>query len=84
MALIYIAPCGVHPPQPERAFFFLIPLRALLFFFGWIQNYFELDSGICIDTVLTLLLFLADMHFNGCSQALSGKTGGAVRLIISQ
>ena len=30
------------------------------------------ESGICIDTVLTLLLFLADMHFNGCSQALSG------------
>ena len=42
------------------------------FFLRLIQNYFELDSGIYIDTELTLLLFLADMHFNGCSQALSG------------
>ena len=47
----------------------------LSFFFGWIQNYFRLDSGICVDTVLTLLLFLADMHFNGCSQALYGTDG---------
>ena len=42
------------------------------FFFGVDAEIFRLDSGICIDTVLTLLLFLADMHFNGCSQALSG------------
>ena len=45
------------------------------FFLRLIQNYFELDSGIYIDTELTLLLFLADMHLNGCSQALSGTDG---------
>ena len=46
-----------------------------VFFLELMPNYFKLDSGICIDTVLTLLLFLADMHFNGCSQALSGTDG---------
>ena len=41
--------------------------------FGWmmmiLQNFFRFHSGSCVDTVLTLLLFLADMHFNGCIQA---------------
>ena len=59
-------------PRLTRLVFVVV---VFFFFFELIPNYFKLDSGICIDTELTLLLFLADMHLNGCSQALSG-TGG--------
>ena len=46
----------------------------LFFFLELMPNYFKLDSGICIDTVPTLLLFHADLQRVQSSQGFIQKT----------